>query len=472
MKIKDILVEATLQPNELFKPKYLDWRPAAFLQKLKDRTPFVDKLTGGNRYIPLKSEYNRLKPIVDAAVKARLKDPFAPVPSIVLNVEGGGRIPLSKLEKADLQTKKGQASTAVNVQPIGIGIAADPINVPGTKPKDRVKLTSAEEIRRALDANKGITTKNLANIILSNKVLDQAGPLGVAIKKAAKEITQQQTPDLSPYDEKTQKVIAIDAGEYLGILEMVYDVANFPKKDQFLKFLKSTDLTNLTVIFPGEQNSQLQDSYGVQNAQTGHTIMISSKGGIGKAASGAAPAISGLEIPKRMLTRVRPNSAVAFIQLLQNAATIEQPFYAWNWLAKNYPGSIPKNYLSILPFTTNDMTAIIGNIRGKGKLPGKYNKIIKTRTFTSRSTLGGQLFYCVVKDLVDNINANQIIPNFRETILEILDENFVQIFTRVVNKKLTATVLWPGKIDGNVSLWTKAQASDPSAAGLSFKVTD
>jgi Mg-chelatase subunit ChlD len=32
---------------------------------------------------------------------------------------------LSKFEKADLQTAKGQASNAVNVQPLGIDIAAD-----------------------------------------------------------------------------------------------------------------------------------------------------------------------------------------------------------------------------------------------------------------------------------------------------------------------------------------------------------
>jgi len=62
--------------------------------------------------------------------------------------------------------------------------------------------------------------------------------------------------------------------------------------------------------------------------------------------------------------------------------------------------------------------------------------------------------------------------DFRPIILELLGENFVQIFTRVISGKLTFHVLWPGKIDGHVGLWTKIEASNPSGAGLSFKITD
>lgn len=470
MRAYQFITEAKLSPAELFVPKYLDWRPQAFLQKLKDRTPFVDALgPGANQYIPAAGEYERLKPIVDAAVQARLQNPNAPVPSMILNLEGGGSVPVSKLEKADLQTRKGQASSAVNVQPIGIGIAADPINVPGAKQKQ--KISSEEEIQRALDNNKGIIAKNLAQVIIANPNLDQAGELGVAIKKAAQEINQQQIPDLSPYDVKTQKVIAIDAGEYLGILAMVKDVATFPKRDQFLQFLNTKDLDNLTLIFPGEQNSQLQDSYGVQNAQTGHTIMISSKGGIGSTAVGAAPAISGLKIPERM-RKVEPGSAVELLQVIQSSTTIEQPFNAWNWLYNHYPENIPEIYMDVLPFSAQDQQLIIQNIKGQAKLPSKYNNIIATRKITARATPGGILFYCAAKDLVDFINKVVPVPDLRQTVLEILDENFVQIFTRVVGKKLTASVLWPGKVDGNVFLWTKAEAASPTSAGLSFKVTD
>lgn len=461
MRAFEILSEAKLQPGELFVAKHIDWRPAAFLQKLKNRTPFV-QVIGGEEFIPAPGEYNRLKSEVESAVEARKQNPLAPVPSLILKTDKGN-IPISKFEKADLQTAKGQATTTTNVQPIGIGIAADKVDK---------TFSSEEEIKAAIENNKAIMGANLHKIIKDNQVLDSAGELGVAVKNCTKEIISKKIPDLSKYDEKIQKTLAIDAGEYLGILQMIHDTANFPKKAAFLEFLEATDLNNMMVIFPGSQNSQLQDSYGVQNTQTGHTIMISSKGGVGRTAVGAAPSLSGLKIPEKMLARVKPNSAVKFIQSMQSSTTLEQPFYALNFLAQHYPNSIPELYLNVLPFSTADMSAIISSVKGQGKLPAKFNKILKSRKITARATPGGILFYCVAKDLVDIINKKQPIPDFRQTILEILDMNFVQIFSRVVGKKLTADVLWPGKVDGKVFLWTKAEASSPTKAGLSFKVTD
>lgn len=469
MRAKEFIIEAALTPAALFEPKYLDWRPVNFLKKLQDRTPFVDK--DGNQYIPNDGEYARLKPSVDKAIQDRIKNQKAPIPSLSINTDKG-LVSLSKLEKADLQTIKGQVTQAVNVQPIGIGIAADPINKPGTKAKDKLVLTPDQEIKKALDTNKSIVAKDLFYTIYNNTVLDTAGALGQAIKKAAYEISNGVIPSLKEYDEKTQKVIAIDAGEYLGILEMVHNVADFPKKEQFLKFLNSADLNGLTLIFPGEQNSQLSDSYGVQNASTGQTIFISSKGGIGSTAVGAAPAISGLTIPERMLKKVKPGSAVDFINMIQNSKVANQPFAAMNFLNHYYPNAVPKLYKNILPFTYDDFDAISNSMTTGARLPAKFNKILQTRNIKARATPGGILAYCVIKDFVDAMNEVNPIKDFRTVILEILDENFVQIFTRVVGGKLTAKVLWPGKIDGNVFLHTKAEAANPSSAGLSFKVTD
>ena len=461
MRAFELLTEEKLQPGQLFVPKHLDWRPAAFLQKLKDRTPFVQTI-GGEEFIPEPGEYKRLKAEVEMAVQARLKNANAPVPSLVIRTNKG-EIPLSKFEKADLQTSKGQATTTVNVQPIGIGIASD---------KVEKNVSSDEEVKAAIKNNKAILGSSLHKIIFDNKILDQAGELGKAIKKATRDIVSKIIPGVAEYDKSIQKTVAIDAGEYLGILQMVHDTANFPKKAAFLEFLETTDLDNMLVIFPGSQNSQLQDSYGVQNTKTGHTIMISSKGGIGRTAVGAAPALSGLKIPDGMLTKVKPGSAISFLQLMQEKSTIEQPFAALNFLYKHYPESVPALYKNVVPFTSEDMALITNNIKGTGKLPAKYNKIIKSRNITARARAGGILFYCAAKDLVKTFNANQPIPDFRQTVLEILDMNFVQIFSRVVSGKLTADVLWPGKVDGNVLLWTKAEAASPSSAGLSFKVID
>ena len=476
MRAKEFIIEGGLTPGEIF-GKHLEWRPDALIAKLQAKTSFVDKLdlNVANQYVPADGEYERLAPLITAAKDALTDNDTAPKPSLTLNYKSiirpdgtvdktSGSIAFSKLEKYDLQTAKGQATSKVNVQPIGIGIAA---------PKVDKGVSVADEIKNALDNNSSIAGKDIHRTIMNNSVLDQAGELGKAIKQASKEIHQQQNPVVNQYDKKTQNVIAIDAGEYLGIQQMIDGSADWKGKyEAFLKFLGAGDLNSMKVIFPGSQNSQLQDSYGVQNAATGHTIMISSKGGIGSTAAGAAPALSGLVLPENMTKKVKPGSGVDFIMLLQRMSTINQPFAGMNFLNTHYPDAVPELYKNLLPFTNEDIQSINANIKGRGDLDPKFDAIIASRAIKSRARKGGILMYATAKDLVDTINANQPIPDFRQTVLNVLDMNFVQIFSRVVGGKLKADVLWPGKIDGNVLLWTKAEAAAPSSAGFSFKVID
>ena len=476
MRAKEFIIEGGLTPGEIF-GKHLEWRPDALIAKLQAKTSFVDKLdlNVANQYVPADGEYERLAPLITAAKDALTDNDTAPKPSLTLNYKSiirpdgtvdktTGSIAFSKLEKYDLQTAKGQATSKVNVQPIGIGIAA---------PKVDKGVSVADEIKNALDNNSSIAGKDIHRTIMNNSVLDQAGELGKAIKQASKEIHQQQNPVVNQYDKKTQTVIAIDAGEYLGIQQMIDGSADWKGKyEAFLKFLGAGDLNSMKVIFPGSQNSQLQDSYGVQNAATGHTIMISSKGGIGSTAAGAAPALSGLVLPENMTKKVKPGSGVDFIMLLQRMSTINQPFAGMNFLNTHYPDAVPELYKNLLPFTNEDIQSINANIKGRGDLDPKFDAIIASRAIKSRARKGGILMYATAKDLVETINTTQPIPDFRQTVLNVLDMNFVQIFSRVVGGKLKADVLWPGKIDGNVLLWTKAEAAAPSSAGFSFKVID
>jgi hypothetical protein len=476
MRAKEFIIEGTLTPAEIF-GKHLGWRPDALIAKLQAKTSFVDKLdlTVANQYVPADGEYERLAPLITAAKDALTANDTAPKPSLMLNYKSiirpdgkvdktAGSIAFSKLEKYDLQTAKGQATSTVNVQPIGIGIAA---------PKVDKNVSIADEIKNALDNNSSIAGKDIHRTIMNNSVLDQAGELGKAIKQASKEIHQKQNPTVNQYDKKTQTVIAIDAGEYLGIQQMIDGSADWKGKyEAFLKFLGAGDLNSMKVIFPGSQNSQLQDSYGVQNAATGHTIMISSKGGIGSTAAGAAPALSGLVLPDNMTKKVKPGSGADFILLLQRMTTINQPFAGMNFLNTHYPDAVPELYKNLLPFTNEDILSINANIKGRGDLDPRFDAIIASRDIKSRARKGGILMYATAKDLVETINTNQPIPDFRQTVLNVLDMNFVQIFSRVVGGKLKADVLWPGKIDGNVLLWTKAEAAAPSSAGFSFKVID
>jgi hypothetical protein len=386
-------------------------------------------------------------------------------------------IPVSKLEKADLQTPKGQFTSDINVQPIGIGIATDPVNAPGTKPKNKIILTPDQEIKRALDANKGIVAADMYRVIASNQVLDTAGELGKAVKAVAEQMQSGIVPDISMYDENIQKRIAIDAGEYLGILALSSGVAEFPKEDRFLKFLGTGDFSNLTVIFPGEQNASLSDSYGVQNAQTGHTIMISSKGGKGSTATGAAPALSGLSasISKRS-SKIKKGSVLDFINgIIQVSPISAQGFAGINWLATHYPEVVPAQYTKLAPFYSEDLKQVLENIRTKGAtpIPKKFLPLISAPSIqASKGTDGGKLVYVVTKDLVNIFNNSGLLEKFRKTILELLDENFIQIFTRIVRGKLTTKILWPGKVDGRVVLHTKVSPGDPGGTGLGFKVTD
>jgi hypothetical protein len=479
MRAREFLLEAKLQPAEIFKNK--EWRAAALIQKLQDQTPFVDSLSADAKsYAPADGEYERLSQIILAtkeALAAAAGDAEAlqnvKLPSLVLNYksitlpdgtveETPGAIPFNKLEKADLQKPSGKVASPVNVQPGGIKITAE---------KPAAGTSSGDEIKHAIANKAAIAGKDLHKIIANNEVLEQAGELGKAIKEASASISQGQTPDLSRYDKSIQTKIAVDAGEYLGLQQMVDGLAKWSgnKYEKFLAFLDAPDLNNMLFIFPGSQNSQLSDCYGVQNTQTGHTILISAKGGTGSNASGAAPSLRGLVLPPSLTKNITPGGGVDFIKAMQKTSTVFQPFVGMNFLYEHYPESVPDLYKSILPFTESDMQAIKLNIDKKGDLDPKYDAIVES--IDAKGTRGGILYYATVKDLVDIINSTEPIPDFRQTILEILDMNFVQIFSRVVGGKLTADVLWPGKIDGQVQLWSKAYASEPAKNGLGFKVT-
>jgi hypothetical protein len=470
MRAKEFLIEKALDPNALFDPRHLSWRPQKFLEKLKAGTPFVDK--AGNEYYPESGEDARLAPIINKTVKDLTKNPMTKAPDIQVKIKDHGLMSTKKFEKADLQKPTGQSTTAVNVQPIGIGIATTP--KAAIKGKKKETVTTDQAIQDALDQHKEIPAGKLYDVIATNPTLDKAGPLGAAIKQAAYEINEGKNPDIKKYDEKTQSVMAIDAGEYLGILAMVKDVAEFPKKEGFLKFLRTSDLNSLALIFPGEQNASLADSYGVQNAKTGHTIMISSKGGKGSTASGAAPALSGLKasVAKRQ-KEIKPGNGLDFINMINSNPTVKQGFAGWNWVAEHYPDRIPQHLRKILPISPETMDMIANNIKMKGttKLPASLMKFTKEPYMKpTKGTPGGTIVYYFTKELVKLVNEG-LIPGFRETVLELLDENFMQIFTRAVGGKLIFKVLWPGKIDGNVSLYTKLSSADMSQA-LSFKVTD
>ena len=63
------------------------------------------------------------------------------------------------------------------------------------------------------------------------------------------------------------------------------------------------------------------------------------------------------------------------------------------------------------------------------------------------------------------------IPEFRDTILQVLSMNFVQQYTDYnANGELTFATQWPAQLEGVVTLENKSSALEPSSAGFSFKL--
>ena len=69
------------------------------------------------------------------------------------------------------------------------------------------------------------------------------------------------------------------------------------------------------------------------------------------------------------------------------------------------------------------------------------------------------------------MNEDNAIPEFADTILQVLEMNFIQQYTDYhSNGELTFATQWPSKLEGVVTLENKSSAKEPSSAGFSFKL--
>ena len=69
------------------------------------------------------------------------------------------------------------------------------------------------------------------------------------------------------------------------------------------------------------------------------------------------------------------------------------------------------------------------------------------------------------------MNEDNAIPEFADTILQVLEMNFIQQYTDYhANGELTFATQWPSKLEGVVTLENKSSAKEPSSAGFSFKL--
>ena len=328
----------------------------------------------------------------------------------------------------------------------------------------------------------GICDKNIASydfydVIRTNPALNSTD-YGKVIIDLAEYITASEVAMLpEEYQEKdkekVRKAIVDYAGEYLGVLALLYQRSAFPRKDAFEDWLGSS-VDDLVLNFPSKANTNIADSYAsISNPNTNHTINISSKGTGG----GAAPAISGLKIPDSVSSNPAYDTATKFIEICKEKGTIDQAFDAIDLIFKTNPKSLDKKWLPFLPFSSKSpqlpgaAKASIDAKKAKREfpLPSKYNKLTNDVASETASD-GGKLVYAIKREVADAINNRDAIPEFKDVVLEVLEMNFIQQYTDYKNGALYFATQWPAKLDGKISVENKSSATDPTAGGFSFKL--
>jgi hypothetical protein len=431
----NILNEATLEPSQIIKyPERFD----AFISHIQDGKPFYT--TSGEEVILDPSEADRFLDLRDK------------------NLFKGG------LTGMDRNGRSHRLSSFEKTAEFG-----------GASVKPGDDTSSSKEAALVKPTQIGITDRpilagDLGTEIATNSVLNST-PYGQAVAQIATAISNG-APAVVPAEfakqESVKKAIVDYAGEYLGVLALVNNQSNFPNKKEFLKWLGG-DLSGLVLNFPSKSNTQIADSFAsIINPTTQHQINISSKGTGG----GAPPSLSGLVIPPSVRAKKEYQTAVDFIELCQNKnlpkpTTISQVFQAMNLLEERVPEAVPKEFKKFLPWRPEIVAQVQDSLKNGTAMP-RYQKLFAN--LQSKGNDGGKLTY-VVKDAVMEAVNGGAVPEFQAAILETLDYNFIQQYTKMSKGgQLQFDTQWPAKLNGIVSLESKSGGTDPTKGGFSFKL--
>jgi hypothetical protein len=436
LNLLDSIAEATLSPGEITTyPERFD----AFISHIQDGKPFYTK--AGEEVVLDPSEADRF-------LDLKAKNLFA-----------------GRLKGVDRNGKQHALSSFLKTAEFGGASVKPGLDTGSNKESALVKPTQIGITDRP------ITAGDLGAEISSNQVLNST-PYGQVVAQMATAIASGQPAVVPPEMAKTEsikKAIVDYAGEYLGVLALVNNQSNFPNKKEFLKWLGG-DLSGLTLNFPSKSNTQIADSFAsIINPTTQHQINISSKGTGG----GAPPSLSGLVIPPSVRDKKEYQTAVEFIEICQNKklpkpTTISQVFAAMNLLNERVPDAVPATFKKFLPWDVATITATVKDSLKNGTPMPKYQKLFAN--LDSKGNDGGKLTY-VVKDAVMEAVNSGALPGFQAAILETLDYNFIQQYTKMgKGGQLQFDTQWPAKLNGIVSLESKSGGTDPTKGGFSFKL--
>lgn len=349
----------------------------------------------------------------------------------------------------------------------GAGVAV------GDDPTSGGKASYALTPREIGIVNMDIPAHDLYDLIRNNQTL-KSTPHGLIVIQLANYIVSGEAvvlPEDAQGNNALRAAIQDNAGEYLGVLALLYYRSRFNKREEFNAWLGgSTD--DLIVRFPQESNFALADSFAqLTNSKTSHSVNISSKGKDG----GAPPSIRGLKIPEHIESNPRLKNGVAFVKICQEKDTLTQAFEGMDLLFQANPNSIAKEWHKFLPFQNNSklVARIIANYNGEGVALSKEWARIIDSVNSKEASDGGKIIYAIKREVANAVNKNDALPEFKDMVLEILNMNFVQQYTDYENKhtgELTFATQWPAKLDGIVSVENKSSAKDPRSGGFSFKL--
>ena len=305
---------------------------------------------------------------------------------------------------------------------------------------------------------------DLSNKIINSQHIKEQGKIGEAVVEITKQIDSGQLPDVpAGLSKKAITTIQNDAFEYLGILELVKGIANFPNSEAFYEHL-GAELPSMLLLFPGAANNPLTDSYALQS-QSKNSIFISSKGG---KKSGAPSSIKTLKIP--VTVAQKDDATIAFLKRIQETKEAwKQPFVAADFIKQLSPGKLGE-LEPFVPFS-NDLMSYMTNVlasRNKGvpasleEIPEEHRaffELVQRNTKTSKFSLffnsRNYVKDVIVGPAIDNENA---IPGFNDTMLEILGHNFIVLNTKISSNKFVTDVKWPSQMGGRITFEPKDPA--------------
>jgi hypothetical protein len=390
----------------------------------------------------------------------------------------GRPVSLGQLEKTkqfggDSKIDNPMGKQGLQLKPSDLSISAHaPVN-----PKEKFNVDSPDVLKQAM-ATGAFPAGELATKIQTDKVL-ASNNVGVKVIEMSKQISAHQVPDMPSRKELPNTALAAIrdyGGEYLGVQQLVDGTANFPHAEAFYKFMDTSpeQMGSLMLYFPLSTNTPLADSLALKNTGTGHVIKLSSKGG----KEGAPPSLDNLKIPDEYRKKKNKDIAnvVKFIDTAQRSQAKNQPFNLAELLSIIAPESIPDAVKEIFPVTPEEFNRLFATKKDpKLPCPQKFKKLANIKGLKGTTLSGthyGRVHYQLNKVVLDAINKKNALPAFRKTALELLGYNFVQIYSRVRQDKLFADVLWPGKVNGLVEIYSKSSSADPDHQKISFSVKD